>query len=89
MRQGSGTPGPAERGNRYRALAPQTLAARGHLAEACLADWQSSSRPGEAIVGFVTVVTATVIAYLGIKLTAWTQWVLIAIEYTGVGILAI
>jgi amino acid transporter len=49
----------------------------------------SSSRPGEAIVGFAAVVLATVIAYIGIKLTAWTQWVLIAIEYTGVGILAI
>jgi hypothetical protein len=49
----------------------------------------SSSRPGEAIVGFIAVVLATVIAYIGIKLTAWTQWILIAIEYTGVGILAI
>lgn len=49
----------------------------------------SSGRPGEAIVGFVAVVLATVIAYLGIRLTAWTQWILIAIEYTGVGILAI
>ncbi|HEX3330022.1 MAG TPA: APC family permease, partial [Gaiellales bacterium] len=49
----------------------------------------SSSRPGEAIVGFVAVILVTAIAYLGIKLTAWTQWVLIAIEYTGVGILAI
>ena len=49
----------------------------------------SSSRPGEAVVGFVAVILATVIAYIGIKLTAWTQWVLIAVEYTGVGILAI
>jgi amino acid transporter len=49
----------------------------------------SSSRPAEAIVGFIAVILATVIAYIGIKLTAWTQWVLIAIEYTGVGILAI
>jgi len=49
----------------------------------------SSSRPAEAVVGFIAVVLATVIAYIGIKLTAWTQWVLIAIEYTGVGILAI
>ena len=49
----------------------------------------ASSRPGEAIVGFVAVVLATAIAYLGIRLTAWTQWILIAIEYTGVGILAI
>jgi amino acid transporter len=49
----------------------------------------STSRPGEAIAGFAAVVLATVIAYLGIRLTAWTQWILIAIEYTGVGILAI
>ena len=49
----------------------------------------SNSRAGEAIVGFAAVALATVIAYLGIRLTAWTQWVLIAIEYTGVGILAI
>ena len=49
----------------------------------------SSSRPAEAVVGFIAVVLATVIAYIGIKLTAWTQWVLIAIEYIGVGILAI
>src|ERR1700750_2373055 len=49
----------------------------------------SSSRPAGAGVGFIAVVLATVIAYIGIKLTAWTQWVLIAIEYTGVGILAI
>jgi len=49
----------------------------------------STSRPGEAIVGFVAVVLATVVAYLGIRLTAWTQWILIAIEYIGAGILAI
>jgi len=49
----------------------------------------SNSRIGEAIVGFVAVVLATVIAYIGIRLTAWTQWILIAIEYIGVGILAI
>ena len=49
----------------------------------------STSRPGEAIAGFAAVVLATVIAYLGIRLTAWTQWVLIAIEYIGVGLLAI
>ena len=41
MRQSSGTPGPAEHGNRYRALAAQTLAARDRLAEACLADGQA------------------------------------------------
>ena len=35
------------------------------------------------------MILVTAIAYLGIKLTAWTQWVLIAIEYTGVGVLAI
>jgi hypothetical protein len=49
----------------------------------------SSSQAGEAIVGFVAVMLATVVAYLGIQLTAWTQWILIAIEYIGVGILAI
>jgi amino acid transporter len=49
----------------------------------------SSSRPGEAIVGFAAVVIATVVAYIGIRITAWTQWILIAIEYVGVGILAI
>ena len=35
------------------------------------------------------MVLATAIAYIGIKLTAWTQWVLIAMSITGVGILAI
>jgi amino acid transporter len=49
----------------------------------------STSRPAEAIAGFIAVVLATVVAYLGIRLTAWTQWLLIAIEYIGVGILAI
>jgi amino acid transporter len=49
----------------------------------------ATSRPGEAIVGFIAVVLATVVAYIGIKITAWTQWILIAIEYTGIGILAI
>ena len=49
----------------------------------------STSRIGEAIFGFIAVVLATVVAYIGIKLTAWTQWILIAIEYVGVGILAI
>ena len=49
----------------------------------------ATSRPGEAIVGFIAVVLATVVAYIGIRITAWTQWILIAIEYTGVGILAI
>jgi amino acid transporter len=49
----------------------------------------STSRPGEAIVGFIAVVLATVVAYIGIKITAWTQWILIAIEYIGIGILAI
>ena len=34
----------------------------------------SNSHAGEAIVGFAAVVLATVIAYLGIRLTAWTQW---------------
>jgi amino acid transporter len=49
----------------------------------------SASRPGEAIAGFIAVVLATVVAYIGIRITAWTQWILIAIEYVGVGILAI
>lgn len=49
----------------------------------------SNSRPGEAIAGFVAVVLATVVAYVGIRLTAWVQWLLIAIEYIGVGILAV
>jgi amino acid transporter len=49
----------------------------------------SNSRPAEAIIGFAAVVLATVVAYIGIRLTAWTQWILIAIEYIGIGILAI
>jgi amino acid transporter len=49
----------------------------------------ASSRPGEAIAGFIAVVLATVVAYIGIKITAWTQWILIAIEYVGIGVLAI
>jgi amino acid transporter len=49
----------------------------------------STSRPAEAIAGFVAVVLATVVAYVGIRLTAWVQWLLIAIEYIGVGILAV
>jgi amino acid transporter len=49
----------------------------------------ATSRPGEAVVGFIAVVLATVVAYVGIRITAWTQWILIAIEYVGVGVLAI
>jgi amino acid transporter len=49
----------------------------------------ANSRPGEAIVGFIAVILATVVAYIGIRLTAWTQWILIAIGYIGIGILAI
>jgi amino acid transporter len=49
----------------------------------------ATSRPGEAVAGFIAVVLATVVAYIGIRITAWTQWVLIAIEYVGIGVLAI
>jgi hypothetical protein len=30
------------------------------------------------------VILATVVAYLGIQLTAWIQWILIAIDYIAV-----
>jgi amino acid transporter len=49
----------------------------------------SNSRAGEAIVGFAAVLLSAVVAYIGIRLTAWTQWILIAIEYVGVGVLAV
>lgn len=49
----------------------------------------SSNSWADAIVGFAVVVLTTVVAYLGIRLTACSQWILIGIQYVGVGILAI
>jgi amino acid transporter len=47
------------------------------------------SRLGEAIIGSAAVVAVTIVAYVGIRVAAWVQWVLIAIEYIGITILAV
>jgi amino acid transporter len=47
------------------------------------------SRLGEAIIGSIAVVAVTIVAYIGIRVAAWVQWVLIAIEYIGITILAV
>jgi amino acid transporter len=47
------------------------------------------SRLGEAIIGSAAVLAVTIVAYIGIKVAAWVQWVLIAIEYVGITILAV
>jgi amino acid transporter len=49
----------------------------------------AQSRLGEAIIGSVAVVAVTIVAYVGIRVAAWVQWALIAIEYIGVTILAV
>jgi hypothetical protein len=43
----------------------------------------AQSRLGEAIIGSAAVVAVTVVAYIGIRVAAWVQWALIAIEYIG------
>src|SRR5215472_6022363 len=48
----------------------------------------AQSRLGEAIIGSAAVVAVTVVAYIGIRVAAWVQWVLIAIEYIGITVLA-
>src|SRR5579871_7014228 len=50
--------------------------------------YQSSS-VAEALIGSLAIVFVTVVAYVGIKATARVQWLLIAIEYTAITILAI
>lgn len=49
----------------------------------------AQSRLGEALIGSVAVVAVTIVAYIGIRVAAWVQWVLIAIEYVGITILAV
>jgi amino acid transporter len=49
----------------------------------------AQSRLGEAIIGSVAVVAVTIVAYIGIRVAAWVQWALIAIEYIGITILAV
>lgn len=49
----------------------------------------AQSRLGEAIIGSAAVVAVTIVAYIGIRVAAWVQWALIAIEYAGVTILAV
>lgn len=48
-----------------------------------------NSQVAEAVIGSVAIVFVTVIAYLGIRITARVQWVLIAIEYVAITLLAI
>jgi amino acid transporter len=48
-----------------------------------------NSRILDAVVGFALIVAATVCAYLGIRLTARVQWLLIAIEYVGAILLGV
>lgn len=50
---------------------------------------QSNRRPLEAVIGFAATILVTVVAYVGIRTSAWVQWLLIAIEYVGITILAI
>jgi amino acid transporter len=47
------------------------------------------SRLGAAVIGSVAVVAVTIVAYIGIKVAAWLQWVLIAIEYAGLAVLTV
>ncbi len=47
------------------------------------------SRLGEAVIGSAAVVAVTIVAYIGIRVAAWVQWALIAIEYIGITILAV
>jgi amino acid transporter len=49
----------------------------------------AQSRLGEAIIGSAAVVAVTIVAYIGIRVAAWVQWALIAIEYIGITILAL
>ena len=49
----------------------------------------AQSRLGEAIIGSAAVVAVTIVAYIGIRVAAWVQWALIAIEYIGITILAV
>jgi len=49
----------------------------------------AQSRLGEAIIGSAAVVAVTIVAYIGIRVAAWVQWALIAIEYAGVTVLAV
>lgn len=49
----------------------------------------AQSRLGEAIIGSAAVVAVTIVAYIGIRVAAWVQWVLIAIEYVGITVLAV
>jgi amino acid transporter len=46
-------------------------------------------RLGEAVIGSAAVVAVTIVAYIGIRVAAWVQWALIAIEYIGVTVLAV
>lgn len=47
------------------------------------------SRLAEAIIGSIAVVAVTIVAYVGIRIAAWVQWVLIAVEYIAITILAV
>jgi len=49
----------------------------------------AESRLGEAIIGSAAVIAVTAVAYIGIRVAAWVTWILIAIEYTGITILAV
>lgn len=43
----------------------------------------------EAVIGSLAVIAVTTVAYIGIRVAAWLQWVLIAIEYIGIGLLIV
>lgn len=49
----------------------------------------AESRLAEAIIGSIAVVAVTIVAYVGIRVAAWVQWALIAIEYVAITILAV
>lgn len=43
----------------------------------------------EAVIGSLAVIAVTTVAYIGIRIAAWLQWVLIAIEYVGLLLLIV
>jgi len=43
----------------------------------------------QAIIATLSIGAITTVAYIGIKVAAWLQWILIAIEYAGLAVLAI
>jgi amino acid transporter len=49
----------------------------------------AKSRVTEGIIGSIAVVAVTIVAYIGIRIAAWVQWILITIEYIAIAVLAV